>query len=89
MRTLADPEGDLFIGGDTANTIALASATPLSGASAFAFAPGVDQIEIARSLFGLSAGYAVADVLGLHRQRLVLFRSGWDRPGGRGLAVAI
>lgn len=58
---------DLFVLGANANTIALATPTPISGSSVFgfkAFFDGVsarDRIEISREAFGLSPTYAVTD----------------------------
>jgi Ca2+-binding RTX toxin-like protein len=50
---------DLYVGGTGADSIALATPTPIAGSSVFGFETGVDQIEISRSVFGLSAGYVV------------------------------
>ena len=50
---------DLFVGGNGADTIVLATPTPIAGSSVFGFTPGTDVLEISRAAFGLSAGYAV------------------------------
>jgi Ca2+-binding RTX toxin-like protein len=50
---------DLFVGGNGADTIVLATPKPIAGSSIFGFTPGTDVLEISRAAFGLSAGYAV------------------------------
>jgi Ca2+-binding RTX toxin-like protein len=50
---------DLYVGGNGADTIVPVTGTPIAGSSVFGFTPGTDTIEISRSAFGLSAGYAV------------------------------
>jgi Ca2+-binding RTX toxin-like protein len=50
---------DLFVGGNGADTIVLATPKPIAGSSVFGFTPGTDVLEISRAVFGLSAGYAV------------------------------
>jgi len=52
---------DLFVLDFGADTIALRSAAPIAGSSVFNFNTGVDHIEISRTTFGQSAGYAITD----------------------------
>jgi Ca2+-binding RTX toxin-like protein len=52
---------DLYVGDNGADTLVPVTPTPLAGSSVFGFSPGVDSIELSRSAFGLSAGYAVAN----------------------------
>jgi hypothetical protein len=47
------------VGDSGADTIVPVTGTPIAGSSVFGFTPGTDAIEISRSAFGLSAGYAV------------------------------
>jgi hypothetical protein len=49
----------LFVGNAGADTIVLVDPTPIAGSSVFGFETGIDNLEISRSAFGLSAGYAV------------------------------
>jgi serralysin len=51
---------DLFVGGNGADTIVLATPKPIAGSSVFGFTPGTDVLEISRAAFGLSAGYSVS-----------------------------
>ena len=51
---------DLFVGGNGADTIVLATPKPIAGSSVFDFTPGTDVLEISRAAFGLSAGYSVS-----------------------------
>jgi hypothetical protein len=48
------------VGDSGADTIVPVTRTPIAGSSVFGFTPGTDAIEISRSAFGLSAGYAVS-----------------------------
>jgi Ca2+-binding RTX toxin-like protein len=58
-RMVGGGVADLYVGGNGADTIVPVTPTPIAGSSVFGFETGVDQIEISRSAFGLSAGYAV------------------------------
>jgi Ca2+-binding RTX toxin-like protein len=58
-RMMGGGVADLCVGGNGADTIVPVTPTPIAGSSVFGFETGVDQIEISRSAFGLSAGYAV------------------------------
>jgi serralysin len=60
-RMVGGGVSDLFVGGAGADTIVLATPTPIAGSSVLGFTPGEDHFEISRSAFGLSAGYAVTD----------------------------
>jgi Ca2+-binding RTX toxin-like protein len=58
-RMVGGGVADLFVGDSGADTIVPVTGTPIAGSSVFGFTPGTDTIEISRSAFGLSAGYAV------------------------------
>jgi Ca2+-binding RTX toxin-like protein len=58
-RMVGGGVADLYVGGNGADTIVPVTPTPIAGSSVFGFETGVDQIEISRAAFGLSANYAV------------------------------
>jgi len=60
-RMVGGGVSDLFVTGAGNDTIVLATPTPIAGSSVFEFTPGADKVEINRTAFGLSAGYAVTN----------------------------
>lgn len=58
-RMVGGGVSDLYVGGSGADTIVLASASPLQGSSVLDFQSGQDKIEISRDVFDLSSSYAL------------------------------
>ena len=60
-RMVGGGVSDLFIGGAGADTIVLATPTPIAGSSIMDFETGIDTIEISRAAFGFAPSYSVVE----------------------------